>query len=293
MAPATDARLPTFLVIGAAKAGTTSLFHYLSAHPQVFMPSVKEVDFFVEELNWPKGMAWYENHFKRAADAIAVGEASTNYARYPRHKGVPGRIAASLPSARLIYCVRDPIERIRSEYEHRRKKGQEREELLDAAIRKRPKYVDTSRYAMQLEQYLEHFRREQILVMTAERLRHDRLAAVRQVYDFVGVDSTIVPDVIEQEFYRSDDRRTHSRAGFWARKTLKRYVPASTRAKELFDRRPGLLGRGTSSNAPSTLRERKVEVPAPVRDRLVEELRDDVRRLRSYLPGDFDGWGIA
>ena len=113
-------RLPSFLVIGAMKAGTTSLYHYLHAHPQVFMPSIKELDFFVAGGNWGRGLHWYQKQFAGAGPgAVAVGEASTMYTKYPSVDGVPERIAAHLPEVRLVYVVRDPIDRIRSHYRHR------------------------------------------------------------------------------------------------------------------------------------------------------------------------------
>src|SRR3954463_6324498 len=85
--------LPNFLIIGAMKGGTTSLYHYLRPHPEVFMPVTKELHFFVAEKNLLLGPGWYERRFRGAGDAIAVGEASTDYTKYPLYQGVPERIA--------------------------------------------------------------------------------------------------------------------------------------------------------------------------------------------------------
>lgn len=286
--------LPNFIVIGAAKSGTTSLFHYLAGHPQVFMSSVKELDFFVAELNWSKGVEWYERQFRHARDAVAVGEASTNYTFYPRYAGVPARIAGCVPSARLVYVVRDPIQRIRSQYEHRRMIGRETERLETVVLNK-PVYLDRSRYAMQLEQYLEHFPREQILVITAEDLRDQRVATVAHVYGFLGVDTDFMPPVIGKEFYRTQERRTHSSFAYRVRATLKRKIPAAKRAKELFDRSwSSPVRRRTDSAASGGLAPSEhVVMPDAVRQQLAEALRDDVARLRAYLPPGFDGWGIG
>ena len=90
-------RLPTFLVIGAMKAGTTSLYHYLRDHPQVFMPETKEVNFFNPRRNWHRGMTWYEEQFSAAPPGtVAVGEASTSYTKYPEVDGVPVGVLAEL-----------------------------------------------------------------------------------------------------------------------------------------------------------------------------------------------------
>ncbi|MDQ4058746.1 MAG: sulfotransferase, partial [Actinomycetota bacterium] len=79
----TTPTVPNFLIIGAMKAGTTSLYHYLRSHPEVFMPAVKELDFFVEDINWRRGLSWYRRQFASAPpEARAVGEASTNYSKY-------------------------------------------------------------------------------------------------------------------------------------------------------------------------------------------------------------------
>jgi hypothetical protein len=168
--------LPTFLVIGAAKSGTTSLVHYLRGHPQVHLADF-ELHYFVAERRWRLGPAWYQAQFKGAGDEVAVGEKSPSYARHPYYRGVPGRIAALLPDVRLVYLVRHPLRRIRSEYLHRTLNGKERRPL-DEAVLANPTYLDTSRYALQIEQYLQHFDRTQLLVLTAEGLRQARAATL-------------------------------------------------------------------------------------------------------------------
>ena len=105
-------RLPTFLVIGAPKAGTTSLHDHLRGHPDVFMPTRKEPDFFFRDAAWREGIASYARLFRRAGSVTAVGETSTSYSRYPHVPDVPERIALVVPDARLIYLVRHPVERM-------------------------------------------------------------------------------------------------------------------------------------------------------------------------------------
>lgn len=100
---------PNLVVIGAAKCGTTSLHEYLNAHPQIAMSREKELDFFVAEKNWSRGLDWYEAQFE---DAPIRGESSVSYAAFPEYQGVPERIVRALPDARVIYLVRDPVERV-------------------------------------------------------------------------------------------------------------------------------------------------------------------------------------
>jgi hypothetical protein len=281
--------LPNFLIIGAMKAGTTSLYHYLRAHPQVFMPTVKELDFFAREPTEARGIRWYARQFAGGADALAVGEASTMYTKHPRFPGTPERIVARIPDAKLIYVVRDPLERIRSHYQHQVALGAERAPFAEAVFGD-PIYLDVSRYAMQIERYLECFDRDQLLVITAERLREDRPAVVRRIYGFLGVDRDFVAANLEREFYRTEDRPVHSRLAWRVRRTLKHRIPALKRAKELVDSPALRFGRGAREPIADAAR---FEIDGGVRDRLVRALGDDVRRLRSYMEPGFDGWGIA
>lgn len=286
-------RLPNFLIIGAMKAGTTSLYHYLRAHPQVFMSSVKELDFFAHEPNDGRSLDWYRRQFAPAdPDSAAIGEASTIYTKYPRFPGVPERIAAQVPEVKLIYVVRHPIERIRSHFQHQVAVGAERAPF-EQAVFDNPIYLHYSRYAMQIDQYLLHFPRDHMLVITSEDLRHKRLATVRQVYEFLGVEPDYTPPNLDREFYRTGERVTYPPVVWLVRRALKRHLPASKRAKELVDApfarwlrrvRPGKEG-ATASGAQS--------IPEEVRALLVQLLEEDVRRLRGYVGPGFDGWGIG
>src|SRR4051794_5648348 len=166
--------LPNFLLIGAMKAGTTSMYHYLRAHPQVYMPTFKAPEFFAGKALSSRGVDWYRRQFADVGPgAVAIGEASNVYTKYPHYSGVPARIAELIPDVRLLYIVRDPVARIRSHYQTRAVEGSEKLPLGEA-VASNSISLDYSRYAMQIEQYLEHFSREQLLVTTAEALRNDR-----------------------------------------------------------------------------------------------------------------------
>ena len=102
--------LPNLIVIGAPKGGTTSLHHYLGAHPDVFMSRRKELGLFDRE-DWRDRVEWYERQFPDRPRGYA-GESSPAYSMHPTVAGVPERIHELLPDARLIYLVRDPVERL-------------------------------------------------------------------------------------------------------------------------------------------------------------------------------------
>ena len=283
--------LPTFFIIGAMKAGTTSLYHYLREHPQVFMPPFKALEFFAGGPQWERGIDWYRHWFAAAPpEAVAIGEASNVYTKYPRYRDVPARIAEHIPDARLIYVIRDPIDRIRSHYQTRVAEGTEKAPLSEAVF-SNDIYVAYSRYAMQLEQYLAHFPREQLLVLLAEDLRAERASTLRRVYGFLGIDADFTPPNLDREYYKTRDRAARSPIPVWLRKGLKKYVPATRRAKELENnmlaafRRLG--GRAPAPPAPPLI------LSPATRERLVEVLADDVRSMRDILGQDFHGWGIA
>jgi ParB-like chromosome segregation protein Spo0J len=177
--------LPTFVVIGAMKAGTTTFASHLDRHPEIFVSRPKEPQFFSQR--WDRGLEWYETLFEKAGDAIARGEASTTYTKLPMHPEAAERMAATIPDARLIYLVRDPVDRMRSHWLHRVHDGEETRPI-EQALREEPRYTNRSRYAMQLEHYLERFPRQHMYVVQAEEMYVDPAAVLPNVFRFLGVD---------------------------------------------------------------------------------------------------------
>jgi Sulfotransferase domain len=285
--------LPNFLLIGAMKAGTTSMYHYLRAHPQVYMPTFKAPEFFAGKALSKRGVDWYRRQFADVGpDAVAIGEASNVYTKFPHYPGVPARIAELIPDVRLLYIVRDPVARIRSHYQTRVVEGAEKLPLMEA-LSSNGIYLDYSRYAMQIEQYLEHFPREQLLVTTAEGLRRDRDAVVRQVYEFLGVDPEIRPDDLDREFYLSADKPGRSLLPIGLKRALKTHVPSTKRFKELEANVVRRLDKVRGRSQADKAQQADAVVGDAERAYIVEALRDDVTRLRTYLDDGFDGWSIA
>lgn len=186
-------RLPDFLIIGAAKAGTTSLWRWLGAHPDVYVPHEKEVHFFDRDVRWALGPAWYATHFDGAGDAKRVGEATPEYLTTP---AAPARVAAIVPHAQLIVVLRDPVDRAYSHYWHVRAWGGEPrtfEEVVEATLRGDPgvrNYLGHGRYLEHLKRYEEHFPRKQFLALRFEDVVDRPRAAFADVCRFLSV-----PDV--------------------------------------------------------------------------------------------------
>ena len=155
--------LPNLVVVGGLKCGTTSLHHYLNLHPEVEMSRPKELNFFVAELNWPLGPEWYASHF--SGRAPVRGESSPHYTNRPRFEGVAERMRSVLADARLVYMVRDPIDRMLSHYLHNVGGGYDDRALADAFADPDSAYVTRSRYFFQLEPYLEAFGAERIEIV--------------------------------------------------------------------------------------------------------------------------------
>ena len=137
------------------------------------MSRPKELNFFVAELNWELGPDWYASHFDRAAPVR--GESSPHYTNLPRFTGVAERMRELLgDEARIVYMVRDPIDRMLSHYLHNVGGGYESRPLEEALADPDSAYVARSRYAMQVEPYLEAFGAERVLIVAREELRDDR-----------------------------------------------------------------------------------------------------------------------
>ena len=155
--------LPNLVVIGAQKCGTSGLHYQLGLHPEIWMSRPKELNFFIEERNWSRGEDWYRAYFD--ARAKVRGESSPNYTAYPQHLGVPERMRTLIPEAKLIYVVRDPLERIAAHWVHNFAKRREKGDLRATLTHANTSYVMRSQYHMQLQQFLGHYPFEQTLVI--------------------------------------------------------------------------------------------------------------------------------
>ena len=169
---------PDFVIIGAQKGGTTSLYRYLTEHPDVGGATKKEVHFF--DRSYHKGMDWYLAHFPERGESTVVGESSPSYLFHP---DVPERVRRTLPHAKLIVLLRNPVDRAYSQYQMRlRRVGEDSfEEAVDEELARLPSngelpgpekghhaFLPRGVYADQLQRWLAVFPREQFLVLHSE-----------------------------------------------------------------------------------------------------------------------------
>ncbi len=288
--------LPTFFVIGATKAGTTSLYTYLNLHPEIHMSPVKETHFFAGPEN---GFPYPRNRVERLEDyerlfesPLAVrGEASPSYSQHARRQGVPERIKELVPDARFVYIVRDPIARTVSHYQHwvaLEAESRSLAEVLADADDPTNLFTCGSRYATQLERYLGSFPASAVLVVDQSDLLADRQATLSEIFAFLDVDPAFSTADFERELNTAEGRRVYGRRYAQIRDGLAggalRRLPSPVRRQA---RRA--LGRFESSLFPPLERP---QLDDELRARLVELYAPEVERLRSLTGKRFPSWSF-
>ena len=301
--------LPNFLIIGAAKAGTNALYHYLRQHPQIYMSPWKEPKFFAFETEADLGFraangrdapvnasvildqAENEELFDDARDGeLARGEASTHYLYVEKS---PGRIKTLIPDARLIAVLRNPVDRAFSSYQHLVRDDLE---PLDfgAALDAEPqriaehyaylyRYTDMGFYSQQLDRYEKTFSENQLCVLLYDDLRSDPEGTCRQIFSFLGVDEDFVPDMSGE----------YNRSGVPKNRFMHRLLnPSAPMKRRLWNVTPR-LARERLLDAQTKIVNRNLQrqtMPEPERDRLRGVFREEVGRLEARLDRDLSHW---
>jgi hypothetical protein len=161
--------LPTFLIIGAEKSGTTALADALNRHGSIYLPKAKELRFFSSH-NWGRGPDWYSAQFQPEPGVTCIGEASPSYSLFPVEPNVVARMHATLGhDVRLVYLVRDPVERLVSHYLHAITYGWVPSGMaVDRAVEQAPLLVAASMYHTQLQRYLDQYPLDAVRVVVFE-----------------------------------------------------------------------------------------------------------------------------
>lgn len=162
-------RLPDFLIIGAMKAGTTSLFRWLGSHSRCSLPTVKEPGFFCDDHAGQYGIRRYSDLFAGIPAGLITGEASHLYTAPRFAERAASRIRETLPEVKLVFLAREPVSRLRSQYRHEVQRGRENRPLAEA-VEASGQYIGKSLYFRCLMPYLDRFPRRQICVVTSEEL---------------------------------------------------------------------------------------------------------------------------
>ena len=181
--------LPDFLIIGAMKCATSTLAAQLAAQPSVFLTVPKEPEFFSDDAIHARGRAWYETLFAEAPPGACKGEASTGYTKLPTHPHAVARIRDLVPEVRLIYIIRNPLDRLVSHYIHEWTTG-----VIDGDLRSalshHPELVDYGCYGRQIAPYVDAFGTDRILLLTLDAMTRDPQAMLARVHGFIGATGT-------------------------------------------------------------------------------------------------------
>jgi hypothetical protein len=282
--------LPNFLIAGVKKAATTSLYNYLHQHPQVFMSGVKEAKYFLYDPANPehvkasltvfpvRTLQAYAELFAGANGALAIGEASPGYID---SAWAAQRIHALIPKVKLIFCLRNPVEREYSSYLMRVRGGYESRQILQALAEDEPQLRDNT-YHRLLTPYYALWPRKQIKVILYEEFTSRQVAIMQELYRFLGVDDHFAPDVTVQYNVGGTPRNwwlQHLIVRVRKYRYLRRYIPAALRTK--FTK----LANGNLAPPPT--------MPLEARLLLTRLYRADLPQLEELIGLDLSAWGLS
>lgn len=189
--PAAVCGIPRVYIVGAAKAGTSYMAWSLGQHPRIQLGRKKESNYFSFEQSYSQGLDWYTGLYAGAQEGDVLVDASTSYSRYPEYPNVAKRIHDHAPDAKLIYLMRDPVNRAYSHFVHRWSKELHFNEPFtvpfEEHIETDTMCLNSSDYRLQLEQFLAYYPSESILCLFTQDLKKSREALFQKICDFLGV----------------------------------------------------------------------------------------------------------
>ncbi len=266
-------RLPDFLIIGAAKCGTTSLHQQLNQHPDIYFPAIKEPTFFSEHGvgTWHKGIDWYSSLFADAQANQLTGEASTSYSKAFWYGDAPEKIHQLIPQAKLIYLIRDPIDQIISHYLHIRYDELDTR-TLDERLLGDDFLLKVASYAYQLEQFLPFYTKQQIHIIRLDDYIDHNALEMQKLYEFLSIDRHIT------QLQRKNSRRKR----LLLRWDWLKYIPSIAHLTP-FERQRRL---------PHWLLkpQLKIQLTVDLESKLKELLKPDVYKLKSDWGVCLPGW---
>lgn len=297
--------MPNFILFGAAKAGTTSVYKYLEQHPDIFMSSFKEPGFFAFEgekpiLNGPGAQKWvdrwvvtdlksYQQLFSEYNGQKAIGEASPYYIYY--YQKTPQRIYHHVPNIKLIAMLRNPVERAFSNYVWAvRDRAESLTNFEDAlgteaariADNWGPKwrYKDQGFYYQQLKAYYEIFNPEQIKICLYEDFVTNPIAIMQEIFAFLDIDSDFIPDMSER----------HNSSKIPRNKAWHQFLDKPNVIKSTVKH---LLPLNFRQNLKQNAKEKNLFKPtldSKIREHLRSEYREDILQLQDLIDRDLSLW---
>ena len=283
-----DALCPNFLVIGAAKAATTALCLLLRRHPRIVLPRAKELHFLSDDAVYRRGWSWYDRQLRdgcvlddAAVQTAVIGEGSTTYSMTDLHPAAPTRAVAMNPDIRVVYLVRDPLERARSHWMERRG-GALETRPFNQAMRDDPIYRQTSCYWRQLTAWRAVLPDQAIHVERFEDFREDPNAVLSRVLHFLDLPPLPPFDDARERRYASDRKYVDGTLLGLVRQA----VPTSALLRRVLPRRV--------RKVVGPWLKRPIGAPpewdADTRTWFLDQVRDDAERFCSWAGWSTDAW---
>ena len=279
-------RFPEFLIIGAMKSGTTSLYFDLRSNPAIYLPEEKEPGNLTrDEVLTEDGRAVYARHFRKARKEQLCGDASTTYSKLPEITGVPRRARRLLGNeVKVLYLVREPVSRTLSHHYHELTAGTVPANV-DQAVREHPRLIQFSLYARQIRPWIESFGADRVRIIRFEDFVRDRRGIVATISDFLGVEPRW-GNVDADRIHNASELAAAPRGLAWRfsrgsayRALIRPWLSSPVRLR---------IGRLLMPKAPSR--------PAPPTletvDHIIERVRDDASALRGIVGSDEPLWDL-
>ncbi|MBR9832567.1 sulfotransferase domain-containing protein [bacterium] len=271
--------MPNLLIVGAMKAGTSSLHDYLNLHPDVYMSEPKEIHYYADGVYGVKSKEWYTSFFK--SDKKIVGTTPQSYTKCHNkyYQNIPERIFKDTPNVKLIYIVRDPIKR----YESHVLESYHCDTPEDVEYSKSSgNYIKTSMYGMQLKEYLKYFDLKQFYILSLEDLHANRLKELNKIFKFLGVSQL-------------DDEKLFD---FEANVAESKEIPTEVKQKwivRLTTKLSPYLGRRLANYLSAKFYAFQLKKPVLTKEEkesLELLLRDDIIEFKKITGKSFDQWSI-
>lgn len=269
-----------FMVIGAQKCGTSSLAAQLAEHPSICFCKIKEPGYFHKVEDWHSGLEAYHRLYS-PLDGQICGEASTLYTFLPEWQDTHARLFAYNPELKLIYIMRNPVERVLSNYSHNLVRGFVKG-APESVVFQDPGYINRSRYGVQIRPYLELFPRENVLLLVFEEYVVDQLRTLQQISAFL--------DIAAEPFSQSAPAEKHRSVGQWYLKhPVLRTMVRSDMFQTLRPHLPVSIRQPIRRRLSNRLAQKPVFSPA-LRQMIWRLVEDDVRYVETLLGRRLDMW---
>ena len=276
--------LPTFIIPGAAKAGTTTLYHYLRKHPEIFMSKIKEPNVFMNRRGEPMDIRHYEGMFDEYAGEKTVGEASVNYMVKPESAEL---IYEHIPDVKLIFSLRDPIKRAISHYWSRTNSRLSMGSMAEVIGQGRDAFpIYYGLYSTHIQRFLEFFPRENIHVNILEEMNQDWDRTFERIFKFLGVS-------VDFKVEREENKNVAKRRRFFIIHKIIKDLRRGHKYKGIFPRTIRDVGKEITGKIMEWNTEsfKAPPVDPDIERRLAEFFIPEIEELEKFLGREIPSWG--